>query len=43
MTRHSLEYSTAYAPAYRVIHENIAPFLGVFAAIDTLLANKNDN
>ena len=43
MTRHSLEYSTAYAPAYSVIHENIAPFLGVFAAIDTLLANKNDN
>lgn len=41
MTRHSIEYSTAYAPAYRVIHEKYAPFLGVFAAIDTLLAKKS--
>lgn len=40
MTRHSLEYSNIYTPAYRVIHEKYAPFLGVFAAIDTLLAEK---
>lgn len=37
-THHSDAFRLVYAPAYRVIDASYVPFLGVFAAIDRLLA-----
>lgn len=36
---HSLPYSSAYRPAYRVIHASFAVFIGIFARIDRLLTD----
>ena len=34
---HSLTYSSAYRPAYRVVRAECAPFIAVFARIDSML------
>lgn len=39
--RHSFIYNIEYKPAYRVIHRVFAPFLSVFAKIDSLLSEKS--
>ena len=36
---HSLTYSSAYRPAYRVIHSSFAPFVEVLARIDRMIAD----
>ena len=38
--RHSETFRSAYAPAYRVLNQNLIPFLPLFAAIDRAMQKK---